>query len=278
MGYAVRKVIEFPVSVADERVVNPYDAATEEIKGKKAVHPLDSVEEVDTLISYFLNAGRTRDALMCVAQLNFGLRIGDILWMRWKDLFNDDGTLKESNEIKTQKTKAVVEFYINEAVAEAAMLHKEAVGKEFDLGDEGYIFVSNRGGRAGYTPIPYRGSQNSKIQAMRLQPMNVTSACRIVTDAAKACGLYKEKRHISTHSLRKTALNAVIGSIDGLEPDQELLNLKSMIKVAQQMVAHADSRTTDIHYLNRRYRVAAVKKMNLGLGAIKAFKERMGDT
>lgn len=252
---------------------HPVDAAASETAKEKAVAPLDSVDEVNTLVSYFLNKGCTRDALMCVIQLNFGLRISDVLWLRWKDLFYDDGSPRESNEIKTQKTGAIAKFYINDAVVEAANLHKKMMGHPCDMSEDGFIFISDRGGRAGYNSMYCRKS-GANVRAIKIQPMNVSSASRIITTAAKESGLYREDRHISTHSLRKTALNAVAGALSGLEPDKDLVNMREMLKVAQHMAAHSSSKTTDNHYLTKRYQVEAVKKMCLGLEAIRAYEQR----
>ncbi len=71
--------------------------------------------------------------LYIIFQINLGLRIGDILSLKWSDIMNDRLNLKE------QKTGKKVDRKINKYIKEAIELYGVGEANE-------YIFISQKGG------------------------------------------------------------------------------------------------------------------------------------
>lgn len=253
--------------------VHPADKARETHEREKSVDRFKSVEEVDSFLDWFLQRERYRDAFLMVLGCNTGLRISDILWLRWKDIYETENTFHAHIYTICQKTAKKQQVVYNEAVKQAAQLYRDNLSRVWRMDD--WIFVSE-GGRGCYTDMwdRLKDKDERKVQFER-QPMLVTSASHLFTKAAKDSGLF-EGRRISTHSFRKTGLDAITGGTIGVELDEELKHQVAMVKAAQQMAGHSSAEITVNHYLTNEYRIAACIKMNLGLNAIEKFK-REGD-
>ena len=139
-------------------------AATVPIKDKRQLHQM---------ADYFLKRGQVRNYVLLNLGVHTALRIGDLLRLRWEDVYNESKdsfyTHVTITEHKTGKTKTIA---LNQQVIKALRLY-------LPMRRGAYIFVSRRGNG----PI-------SRVQAWR-----------IIHDAAVHLGL---PRHISCHSLRKT--------------------------------------------------------------------------
>ena len=263
-----RHLTRFQKAIQDG--VHPFDKAREVQENKKEVDRFKSVEEVDLFLGWLLQKGRYRDALLMVLGCNTGLRISDILWMRWKDIYKTETSFYDDNYTTCQKTAKVQQVVYNEAVKQAAQLYRDNLNRPFRMDD--WIFVSE-GGRGCYTDMwdRMKTKDERKVQLER-QPMLVTSASHLFTKAIKDCGLFGNRR-ISTHSFRKTGLDAITGGTIGVKLDKQLRHQIAMVKAAQQMAGHSSATTTVNHYLTNDYRIAACIKMNLGLKAIEKFKK-----
>ena len=266
-----RHLTKFQKKIQDG--VHPVDKAREAHENKKVVDRFKSIEEVDLFLGWLLQKGRYRDALLVVLGCNTGLRISDILWLRWKDIYETEASFYDHTYTICQKTAKEQQVVYNEAVKQAAQLYRDNLNRVWRMDD--WIFVSE-GGRGCYTDMwdRLKDKDERKVQLER-QPMLVTSASHLFTKAAKDSGLF-EGRRISTHSFRKTGLDAITGGTIGVKLDKQLRHQISMVKAAQQMAGHSSSTTTVNHYLTNDYRIAACIKMNLGLGAIKAYKRKEG--
>lgn len=265
------QVLEFPVEerkmVRSEWLaqgVHPADQAQIEMESKKATGSLTSVDEADTMVQYFLEHNQFRDALMFVVACNTGLRISDVLWIRWKDIEANEYVLKSQ---KTNKTQRVV---WNEAVKAALKLYQVHCFRDHMPDD--YVFVSE-GPHKGHTPIGARKT-GCTVQLEQVQPLRVETASRLVTKAAKATGLYRKDRRVSTHTARKTALNAIANCVDGVEISNKVQSRVLGVWTAQMMAGHSNVSTTAKHYLTDNIVLAAASELNLGLNAILAYQER----
>lgn len=248
--------------------IHPADWAQEERTKQKAVQTLDSVDEVNTLVTYFLENGQFRDALMFVVGCNTGLRISDVIQLRWKDIAGD------TYLAPTQKTGHLEEHAINKAIKEAAALYRRKLRRPYNPDD--YIFVSE-GPRSGHVPVHLRAKGEKASDAAKtstIQPIRTESAARIVTKAAKATGLYRPGRHVSTHSARKSAQNALYGAVDGIQLSDNVMQQVAGAWMAQMFAGHKKARTTQEHYLTNKLVLAAGRELNLGLAAIEAYKEK----
>lgn len=117
-----------------------------------------------------------RNYALIVTGLNSALRIGDILSLRWRDVYTGS-RYKKHIEITEKKTGKRNVLALNQALAEALEFYRSSIA---DFKKSDYIFTSQKSS----------GNTISRSQAFR-----------IVKKAAEHCGL---QEHISCHSLRKT--------------------------------------------------------------------------
>lgn len=157
-----------------------------EIANEHTAEPIKSLEDIDRISNYLIDNGRYRDNMLFIVGINFGLRISDLLQLRFTQLINDDFTFKTTFPIlekKTRNTRKVQRnryISINDAVMDAVTLYLQHTQCKLD----DYLFRSESN----------RGSNQNK-------PMSRMSADRILKDIADALCL---ENKMATHSLRKT--------------------------------------------------------------------------
>ena len=139
-----------------------------------ATEPIRNKNQVRELAGYYLKRGQLRNYALIILGVCTALRIGDLLRLEWKNVFDDNSggfrTHITITEKKTGKQKMIA-------------LHKQAVNALRLLYPNrrgAYIFVSNRRDERAI----------SRVQAWRI--------IRVAADAVKAVGC------IACHSLRKT--------------------------------------------------------------------------
>ena len=124
-----------------------------------------------------------RDLLLFVLGVNTGLRISDILALKWSSFINGGGRLLKAGdqlnvvEIKTKKIKS---FMINRSVAEALKLYYDALA---NVSPDDPVFSSRR------------------TDDGSLQPITRIAAWQMLNRYANKVGL---NEGIGTHTLRKT--------------------------------------------------------------------------
>lgn len=250
---------------------HPSDTAREEEEKKKEVCELNSVDEINQMVRFFLDRDRVRDALLFIVQCNTALRISDTLWLRWGEVLSDFFSTK------TQKSgfKKRITIYPNQAVREAAELYMIVANRPCYATD--YVFVSE-GHRTGHTPILDRKPARVSVrqQTIEVQPLRVETMSRMMTKAGKESGLATLERRISTHTARKTHSNAILGLVDGFDLDDRLLNRASRLQIAQFALGHSKASTTAEHYQSKRVHREICAMMNFGLDEIRAYKKRKG--
>lgn len=140
-------------------------AATEPIRDKK---------QFKTMAEYYLQKGQLRNYTLIIMGTYTALRISDLLYLKWSDVYDDKiqtfHTHVTITEKKTSKSKTIA-------------LHPQVLGalRQYYAHRRGtFIFASNR----------KEDKAISRVQAWR-----------IIRDAATAIGLTGK---VSCHSLRKT--------------------------------------------------------------------------
>lgn len=136
------------------------------------VEPLRDIKKIKAMINY-LKDRNERDYLLFMFGINTGLRIGDIISMKYKDIFTDKGTFKQYLVIRERKTNKEKKIKLNEALKKALKFFVNH-GK---LTTNSFLFASKKGGHIG------------RIQAYRT-----------LKQAAKALAI----EDFGTHSMRKT--------------------------------------------------------------------------
>ncbi len=132
----------------------------------KYVQPIRDLEQIKK-IKAILKAHSVRNYFLFVMGLNTGLRIGDMLKLKVKDVRN-----KTHIDIVEEKTGKVKKFKLNPNI------QNEIREYVFILEDEAFLFPSREG----------------------VKPLSRFMAYKIIKDAGNKIGL----KEIGTHTLRKT--------------------------------------------------------------------------
>lgn len=157
-----------------------------EIANEHTAEPIKNIEDIDRISEYLISNERYRDNMLFIVGINFGLRISDLLQLRFTQLINDDFSFKTTFPIlekKTRNTRKVQRnryISINDAVMDAVTLYLQHTQCKLD----DYLFRSESN----------RGSNQNK-------PMSRMSADRILKKIAETLCL---ENKMATHSLRKT--------------------------------------------------------------------------
>ncbi len=78
--------------------------------------PIRTLEEIEQMKSYFLSRHRYRDYTLFVTGINTALRIGDLLQLRWTDIFDPKKNVYRRHiEVYEQKTHKHAEIALNES-------------------------------------------------------------------------------------------------------------------------------------------------------------------
>lgn len=152
-----------------------------------AAEPIKDIDDINRICDFLKSNKRFRDYMLFVVGINVGLRVSDLLQLRFHHLINDDLIFRDRFSIFEQKTsntrKVKRDRYItvNDAVIEAVTLYLENT-PGVKLSD--YMF-RNQG--------PNSTGEN--------KPLNRKSVDRMMKGLATDLGLGCK---MSTHTLRKT--------------------------------------------------------------------------
>lgn len=136
----------------------------------KTVEPIRNIDDIKEMKKSLAYYGTNRDVFLFVLGINCGLRVGDMLKLKKKDIKDYQIKLKE---MKTKKNRIVPLFHIKTDIDDYIKF----------LDDEDYLFTSNKLDEHGHKKAI------SRVQAYR-----------ILNKSAEAIGI----SDIGTHSMRKT--------------------------------------------------------------------------
>lgn len=221
-------------------LIAPAAESTEyEYAKEHASEPIKSLDDIRRVSDWFIERGRYRDNMLFIVGINFGLRVSDLLTLRFSHLIDDRNRFKTTFPIlekKTRNTRKVQKnryVTINDAVVDAVTLYlKNTPGVK--LSDYMFRSESNR----------CKGEN---------RPMHRNSVDRIMKEVGEALGL---SVHMATHTLRKTfAYHQMLMSNN--DPRQLLL--------LQKIFGHSTSaQTLDYIGITGEEIEEAYMKLNLG--------------
>ena len=137
--------------------------------------PIRKEEDLQRFRNYYLEKGKMRNYLLIVVGLNTALRIGDVLSLQWKDVYDyKRRRFRAHLQVVEQKTGKTNQIALNDCVLHA--LRQCYNGQKADE----YLFYS---------------------ACHKNQPISRSQAWRIVRQAAEETGI---DGNVSCHSLRKT--------------------------------------------------------------------------
>ena len=202
--------------------------------------PIKSMDDIIRVSKFLIMKKRYRDNMIFIVGINFGLRVSDLVTLRFADLINAEYAFKDTFTIWEQKTKNTKKkkrnryITINKAVMEAVTLYLENT-PDIKLSD--YMF-KGEGNR----------SKNSG------EPLSKKQINRILQGIAADLGLGNK---MSTHSMRKTfAYHQMVMS--GNDPRKLLL--------LQKMLGHANTSDT-LSYIGITGEEIEEAYQNLNLGS-----------
>lgn len=172
----------------------------------KEVQPIRDTKKIDAMKAIMKGKSNYRDLLLFTLGINTGLRISDILALKWDDFINGGGKLLNAGDqlnVLEKKTKKVKTFVINKSVAEALKLYHESLD----------------GVSSGDPVFPSRKTSKGK-----LKPIKREAAWQMLNRYASMVGL---NDGIGTHTLRKTFGYHLYKKGVALEYIQKMLNHSS---------------------------------------------------
>ena len=182
--------------------------------GKRKAHAADAIRSYDdfkAIQQYYLNAGRVRDWAMWTIGVSLGLRISDLLSLRFGNLIDSDKkTFKPRIQIYEQKTGKLNNILITESVIDAMTRYLDSIKWEFDL--DGFLFPSRKTKGKMYEECGWR----------------------ILSEAGKALNL---PLVIGSHTMRKSFAN-IAACVD-----KSCIDMNAITKV-QGLLNHSDQRVT----------------------------------
>lgn len=182
--------------------------------GKRKAHAADAIRSYDdfkAIQQYYLDAGRVRDWAMWTIGVSLGLRISDLLSLRFGNIIdNDKKTFKPRIQIYEQKTGKLNNILITESVIDAMTRYLDSIKWEFDL--DGFLFPSRKTKGKMYEECGWR----------------------ILSEAGKALNL---PLVIGSHTMRKSFAN-IAACVD-----KSCIDMNAITKV-QGLLNHSDQRVT----------------------------------
>lgn len=113
-------------------------------KGKTEVDPFWNAKDIYDVMNKFIEYEDWDSYLIFKIGILIGRRIGDIIMMKWTDLYHENGRRKdEINTIEEQKTGKTATLYISDEVWRSVDFYLEKTGKKICLNESSvdvYIF------------------------------------------------------------------------------------------------------------------------------------------
>lgn len=236
--------------LAEGLILPATEDTSRELANEHTSEPIKRIEDIIAISDWYISQRRYRDNMLFIVGINVGLRVSDLVTLRFSDLIDDQMRFKETfaiQEIKTKNTRKVPKnryITINDAVIEAVTLYLE---HSFGVRLSDYMFRSESNRRG----VTVKGKDGTtKVEAH----LHRNSVERILKEARDALGL---DIHIATHTLRKTfAYHQML--ISGNDPRKLLL--------LQKMFGHS-STTQTLDYIGITDEEVASAYLDLNLGA-----------
>lgn len=173
--------------VPEDLIGKPTEEVQIEIAAEHTSEPIKSLDDINRISKFLIENERYRDNMLFIVGINFGLRVSDLLQLRFCHLIDSNFVFRNTFPILEKKTKNTRKvrrnryITINDAVVEAVMLYLRNTTDVISMND--FLFRSN---------------SNYRVDG---QPMTRCSVDRILKGIASDLGLTVK---MSTHTLRKT--------------------------------------------------------------------------
>lgn len=171
--------------------------------------PIKNNEDIVKIRQYYLDRQEYNNHMLFVVGISVGLRISDLLRLRFIDVMDETLTFRDSIMVPEKKTYKKRKFALSDVAKDAIQLYiDKSLHGNFELLD--YLF-------------PFRSDAYNRESPT----INEKTAYRILGRAFKACGL---KMKNGTHTLRKTfAYHVLTDTSDPVERARRLEILQHML-------------------------------------------------
>ena len=162
---------------------NPYKSNG--VKKQQFVEPIQSKEDYQKVINYLSQKKNKRNLCIFVFGTSFGMRITDLVNLKWKYVLNADYSIKDSMIIQESKRKKVREIKFNPLVKKVIAIYIESLKeqkKSFWMDLNSYMFPSQKGHN---------------------KPLLVSNTCMMFKRIFKAAGI-DPSHNYCTHTMRKS--------------------------------------------------------------------------
>ncbi len=185
-------------------------------KGKQAVQPLKSKEQIQQAKDYFLSRPERykntnlRDYTIFVLGINLARRAGDLLHLRWHNVLDENHNIKSHICINEQKTSKSATIIINNQCQKALNDYMTSItkdGSEIDL--KQYIFVSRSKDRV----------------TGELKAMTVKNFYLKLQELKEELNI---KSPIGTHTMRKTSGYHILRDSDNIANPHVIAQISKM--------------------------------------------------
>lgn len=230
-------------------------AATDDhdpLANEHAAEPIKNISDIHRISEYLIANKRYRDNMLFIVGINFGLRISDLLRLRYNMILDSNLMFKDSFPIlekKTSNTRRVKKnryITINDAAIDAITLYLQEMNKQGrTIRMDDFLFRSESN----------RGKNVNK-------PIDRSYVDRMLKEIAREVGITSK---VSTHTLRKTfGYHQMVMS--GNDPRKLML--------LQKMFGHSTSSQT-LDYIGITTEEIEDAYLTLNLGG-KEYYNRMG--
>ena len=162
---------------------NPYKSNG--VKKQQFVEPIQSKEDYQKVVNYLSKKKNKRNLCIFVFGTSFGMRITDLVNLKWKYVLNADYSIKDSMIIQESKRKKVREIKFNPLVKKVIAIYIESLKeqkKSFWMDLNSYMFPSQKGHN---------------------KPLLVSNTCMMFKRIFKAAGI-DPSHNYCTHTMRKS--------------------------------------------------------------------------
>lgn len=251
--YATDSIVKVEFTDEFVKAVNQAKSQQKPVRKKSnpedehSAEPVKNKEDIARLRDYFLHHN-LRNHMLFVVGINVGLRISDLLALRFRDVMNEDLSYKKEIvkiEKKTKNTSKTIKrriFALSPVAIQAIEMYRQTI-KNFSL--DMYLFRSES--------VATKYTYTNK-------PMKRQGVQDILNEAFDALGI--TTRH-GTHVLRKTfAYHVLTGTNDPFERTRRLELLQSLFNHSSPAVTLAYAGIT------RDEKVSLYQNLDLGIDCI----------
>ena len=206
---------------------------------KYAPDPIKDIGDINRILNYFLSKKQYRNLLLFTMGINFGIRCGDLLKLKFGHILDINGNIKPEVSLIEKKNKNHRTCYMNDFVVEVAKLYVDSLtasGCKIDLNDYLFTSLSNSNSFNYYDALHSKFTSTGKPLEVKRDPSAPIQVKSVEKMLKKVINDELDiDVHAGTHLMRKTFAYQVITNA----PDRN-----RAIEMLQRILGHKSPATT----------------------------------